>query len=68
MDDKGGRWVNNYMRDMRRMLYEMTPWDSRNGAVRSMYQGKVKSGTIAVVLDDPRMKDDELFKNAKVVK
>ncbi len=68
MDEKSGRWLSNYMRDLRRMLFEMTPWEKQNGSIRSAYRGKVKSGTIAVVLDDPRLKEDPMFKGAKVVK
>jgi hypothetical protein len=68
MEEKGSRWLSNYMRDLRRSLFEMTPWDRVQGSIRSAYRGKVKSGTIAVVLDDPRLKDDPMFKGAKVVK
>lgn len=68
MDKQGGRWLQSYSRDVRKMLFSMTPWDSRGGAVRSSYAGKVKRGTIAVVLDDPRLKDDPTFKGAKTIK
>ena len=68
MDEKSGRWASNLMRDLRKMLYSLTPWDSELGSVRASYKGKVKSGTISVVLDDPRLKNDPLFRGAKVVK
>jgi hypothetical protein len=68
MDEKGGRWQSKYMRDLRKMLMDMTPWDTRGSSIRSAYRGKVKSGTVAVVLDDAAMKNSPIFKGAKVVK
>lgn len=68
MDEKSGRWATNQMRDLRKMLYSLTPWANEGGSVRAAYKGRVKSGTIAVMLDDPRLKKDPLFKDAKVVK
>lgn len=68
MDEKGGRAINNYMKDLRNAIFAMTPWERQAGSVRSAYRGKVKSGTVAVVLDDYRLKKDPTFRDANVIK
>lgn len=68
MDKESGRSSNKYMKDIRKALYGLTPWDAAGGAIRAAYQDKVKSGSVMVVLDEPTQNTIPIFKDAQVIK
>lgn len=67
MDEKSGRSMKSYVKDLGKMLDRLTPW--RSGARRlANLRGKVKPGEVVVMLDDGDTPNSPVFKDAKISK
>ena len=67
LDKDGGRAMEKYSKSVEKMVESLTPWDVTEK--RSSWRGRVKSGEVVVIADDPDDNlNDPLYKGAKILK
>jgi hypothetical protein len=68
MDKKSGKALQQYQKDVERMLSRLTPWIKGTLSRRRLQAMGVEPGTVKVILEGGDSADDPLYKGAETIR
>jgi hypothetical protein len=68
MEKKGANWLQNYAKNVSKMIDQLTPWRKKSSRRGEHLRGKVTPGEVVVLLDGSERATDPLYTGAKIAR